>query len=63
MINAKYPCKDCKDRKLYCHSSCEKYQEKLKAHKSTIEVRKRENELICWYRDSIYKHKKEAHKQ
>lgn len=21
------PCKDCKNRKLYCHSSCEQYKE------------------------------------
>ena len=29
------PCKDCQERKIGCHSDCEKYLEYLKLHKET----------------------------
>ena len=35
-MKTKFPCKDCKERQLGCHSICEKY---LAAHKENTERR------------------------
>lgn len=34
----KAPCKDCPQRKVGCHSACEKYQGWLKIHDQELEV-------------------------
>lgn len=35
----KYPCKDCTDRVVGCHSTCLKYMEAMAAHtKQTMEI-------------------------
>lgn len=45
-------CKDCQDRKLGCHSKCEKYQKWLKDfRKEKKMIRKREQR----YRDYFYR--------
>ena len=37
----KYPCKDCPDRVVGCHSTCQKYQEARAEHtRNTMEILK-----------------------
>lgn len=38
----KAPCKDCPDRKVGCHSVCEKYLEWKQVHDQEVEVVKKE---------------------
>ena len=39
-----FTCKDCHDRKLACHASCEKY----KSEKAEYEKRRKERERANW---------------
>ena len=40
MANKDYPCRNCEERKVGCHSSCEKYKKTKAAHdKEAAEVR------------------------
>ena len=35
------PCRDCKDRKINCHSDCEKYQEYARKKKEFTELERK----------------------
>jgi len=59
----RYPCKGCKDRYVGCHSDCKLYLDKKDEFQKDYKARKKEMELASWYRESIAKHKREAHKQ
>lgn len=48
------PCKDCKDRKLACHASCNKY---LAFNKERVEARKKSRQVSInknWTRSKGY---------
>lgn len=46
----KPPCKDCKDRKVGCHSVCEKYINFQKEHEKEMkEIRKEKDSISLWY--------------
>ena len=45
------PCKDCPDRKLGCHSKCEKYKE----YKLANDAHNKETRLSKMYRSDTYK--------
>ena len=54
-----YPCKDCSDRCLGCHSECEKYKEASKKNEALRDKRHRQDYLyglvVSMRRDSIAK--------
>ena len=41
----KFPCKDCTDRKLNCHSSCEEYKKSKAEVEEISKKRNKENDL------------------
>ena len=60
-----YPCKDCQQRKLACHGTCERYQ-RVKAERTNAIVRGREESkglLQSWEmrRDAIERAKRKSH--
>lgn len=58
-------CKDCKDRHLACHDSCEKYQEALgkwKEHKAVIKKNKAKESMLIDYSVNQVKRMKSTRK-
>lgn len=51
------PCKDCEDRVLYCHSTCEKYAEFKKERKAICEAMKK-SEHDKYFIQVIFKNKR-----
>lgn len=47
----KTPCYNCTDRKLYCHSQCNKYQE----HKNKLKSNKNDREYNDYLSDLLQK--------
>ena len=56
------PCKDCMDREVGCHSTCEKYikyqKEKDEYNKKVRDAKSRENDIVSFKVDSIRQYKK-----
>jgi len=57
--DANVPCKNCPDRVLHCHSSCEKY----KAYRAIIEQNKAELSEEKAEKDFVYNVKREVRKR
>ena len=57
------PCKDCQDRVLGCHSTCEKYIEFSKNNNKLYEERLIEQRLKSFVFDNVNKKYKEKHKR
>ena len=58
MGSKKYPCKDCTDRVVGCHSSCEKYREAQEIFKGIREAKARENDIDDYTVSFILREKK-----
>lgn len=56
------PCKDCVDREIGCHSTCEKYinfqREREAYNKKVREARKKESDILSFKIDSIRQYNK-----
>ena len=51
------PCRDCYDRRIGCHSTCEKYIKWSNKKKAQKQERKRDNDYINYIRTSREKMK------
>ena len=62
-----YPCKNCEDRTLGCHSRCEKYLAAKAAHKKSADLmwkmKSEENDVADFLVDSKRKSKKRYDKR
>ena len=55
LYNRIYPCKDCPDRKLNCHSCCEDYKRAKASYDEIKEVKKHEADVEDFIIKSIAK--------
>lgn len=55
-----FTCKDCKDRCLNCHATCEKYLNEKKAFEATKEKAKEESAWLIYQREKAIRIKKLA---
>lgn len=55
------PCKDCKNREIGCHSTCEKYIKYSKLNAKDYEERRREQDYKSFVYDSIERRRKYKH--
>ena len=51
----KYPCKDCPDRVIGCHSTCQKYVEAKSKHSVTAEAIQKEKSGLDDYGDYAFR--------
>jgi hypothetical protein len=51
----KYPCKDCTDRVLGCHSTCQKYMEAKAKNSVTSEAIHKEKNGLDDYGDYVFR--------
>lgn len=57
------PCKDCSNRQLHCHSSCEKYIAYQNLGKEIIKNRIEDNKMRGYISDSVFACKKKINKR
>ena len=53
-------CKDCSDRKLGCHSDCEKYQNEVAENEKRKAFLQRDRGVDDYIRENIYKAKNKS---
>jgi hypothetical protein len=60
--NIKCPCKDCADRLVGCHSTCEKYKE-YKQLLSELPKDKREDVYLSYFANVIFRERKKKNER
>lgn len=48
-----FPCKNCNERKLACHDSCDKYQEAKEKHRQEQKRKELDNHIFSIYLNSL----------
>lgn len=56
-------CKDCKDRNIYCHTTCTKYKEYLDNINKIKEEKQKRRDISNYSRDEHYKALKHQRKK